>query len=118
MIGPASMPRPHAAAAFLTLAFALSPCAALAQDELVQPPPDASDAPPPAPPATRLAVILLATSGVEPSTADDLTEVLVSALAERGGFSLVGKEEFQAQLGQTERGSLECIGSVACIGQV
>jgi len=115
------LPR-HAFASLLLLVSCASPLLAGAQDtqdvEAPAPPGGAGEAAPPAAPATRVAVILLATHGVDPGTADDLTEVLVSALAERGGFSIVGKEEFQAQLGQSERGSLECIGSVACIGQV
>lgn len=102
--------------------FALASVRANAQDTPAPAsPPEALTPPaggPAAAPTTRIAVLLLATQGVNPSVADDLTEVLVSALAERGGFSIVGKEEFQAQLGQSERGSIECIASVGCIGHV
>ena len=50
--------------------------------------------------------------------ADALTELMIGEIAVRGGVSIVGKEEFQAQLGQTEARSLECIGSAACLGRV
>jgi len=61
---------------------------------------------------------MLATPGVEPELADALTELMIGEIAVRGGVSIVGKEEFQAQLGQTEARSLECIGSAACLGRV
>ena len=66
----------------------------------------------------RVAVLMLATPGVEPELADALTELMIGEIAVRGGVSIVGKEEFQAQLGQTEARSLECIGSAACLGRV
>jgi hypothetical protein len=61
---------------------------------------------------------MLATPGIDAELADALTELLIGQLAGRGGLSIVGKEEFQAQLGQTEARSLECIGSAACLGRV
>ncbi len=69
-------------------------------------------------PATRVVVLLLATGEVEASSADDLSEVIIGAVAERGGVTIVGKEEFQARLGGGERGSLECVSSAACLGRV
>lgn len=104
---------------------ALTPAAALAQ--VVAGPPSetarALDAPPvegaTAPPAsTRVVVLLLATGEVTKSSADDLSEVLIGAMAERGGVTIVGKEEFQARLGGGEHGSLECVSSAACLGRV
>ena len=73
---------------------------------------------PPPDPAKRVAVLLLAARGVDPETADALTEVAIGALAARGGATILGKEEFQAQLGQGEARSMECVTSTACLGRV
>lgn len=76
------------------------------------------------PPATidpepqRVAILILATSGVDAELADSLTELLIGAAATRGGLAIIGKEEFQARLAQDEGRSLECIGSAACLGRV
>ena len=66
----------------------------------------------------RVAVLLLATGELDPTTADSLTEVLIGTVAARGGVTILGKEEFQAQLGQGDAGTLECISSTACMGRV
>ena len=88
---------------------------------------DAPQAAPPTGPAvgvasasgsTRIVVLLLATGDVSASSADDLSEVIIGAVAERGGVTIVGKEEFQARLGGGERGSLECVSSASCLGRV
>jgi len=68
--------------------------------------------------STRIVVLLLATGEVDASAADDLSEVIIGAVAERGGVTIVGKEEFQARLGGGERGSLECVSSAACLGRI
>jgi len=65
-----------------------------------------------------VAVLLLAASGVDAQVADDLTEVAIGAIAARGGVTIVGKEEFQARLGQGEARSLDCVTSAACVGRV
>ena len=70
-------------------------------------------------PRRRVAVLILAAGGgVDPSMADGLSELLVGALAVQGGVTIVGKEEFQAQLGQGDEGTLDCISSLACLGRV
>jgi hypothetical protein len=66
----------------------------------------------------RVAIVILASSGVDPETADALTELAIGAVATRGRVSIVGKEEFQAQLGQGEARSAECVTSTACLGRV
>jgi hypothetical protein len=66
----------------------------------------------------RIAVLVLAASGVDPETADALTELAIGVIAARGGVSIVGKEEFQARLGQGEARSIECVSSTACLGRV
>lgn len=67
---------------------------------------------------TRIGVLVLAVSGVDQDTADALTELAISAVARRGRVDIVGKEELQARLGQTEGGSIECVSSSACLGRI
>jgi hypothetical protein len=76
--------------------------------------------PPPRDPTgrTRIGVLVLAVSGVDQDTADALTELAISAVARRGRVDIVGKEELQARLGQTEGGSIECVSSGACLGRI
>lgn len=66
----------------------------------------------------RVAVLLLAFREVDAEVADSLTEVAIGAVAARGGISIVGKEEFQSQLGQGEASSLECVSSTPCLGRI
>lgn len=66
----------------------------------------------------RVAILVLAAPGVDAELADALSEVVIGAVAARGGVSIVGKEEFQAQLGQGEARSMECVSSAACVGRV
>jgi hypothetical protein len=71
-----------------------------------------------APPARRIAVIVMSGGGVEPETAADLTEVLIAAVAAEPGREVIGKEEFQARLGQDEAQSRQCIESPICLANV
>lgn len=66
----------------------------------------------------RVAILVLAASGVDSELADALSEVVIGAVAARGGVSIVGKEEFQSLLGQGEARSMECVTSAACVGRV
>lgn len=75
-----------------------------------------ADAPPE--PRRRVAALILTTGDLDPTMAGGLSEVLIGALAARGGVTIVGLEEFQAQLGQGDAGTLECISSMACLGRV
>lgn len=70
------------------------------------------------PERTRVAVLILTTGALDPAMADGLTELLIGAVAARGGVIIVGKEEFQARLGQGDDGTLECVSSMACMGRV
>lgn len=79
-------------------------------------PADEPDAPPAS--SRAVAVLLLAAEGVEAEVADDLTEVAIGSVAARGGVTIIGKEEFQARLGQGEARSLDCVTSAACVGRV
>ncbi len=65
----------------------------------------------------RLAVLVTGSGDLPAETADSLTEVLIAALVARGGVQVVGKEEFQAQLGTDERASQECLDSPQCLGR-
>jgi len=67
---------------------------------------------------TRVAVLILATGELDPAMAEGLSEVLIGALAARGGLTIVGQEEFQAQLGQGDERTLACVSSMACLGRV
>ena len=66
----------------------------------------------------RVAVLILATGEVDAETADSLTELVIGEVAGRGGVRIIGKEELQAQLGQGEQRSIECVSSAACLGRV
>lgn len=66
----------------------------------------------------RVVVLLMSVGAVEPQVADSLSEVLIGTLAARGGVTILGREEFQAQLGQGDAGTLECVSSLACLGRV
>ncbi|MGF1467835.1 MAG: hypothetical protein ACFCGT_17080 [Sandaracinaceae bacterium] len=66
----------------------------------------------------RVAVVLLPLGGLEQAVADDLSELLIGRIAARGGVRILGREEFQAQLGQGRDGTLDCLGSMACMGRV
>ncbi len=63
-------------------------------------------------------MLLLPIGELDAATADGLAELLIGAIAARGGLRIIGREEFQAQLGQADAGTLECIGSMACLGRV
>lgn len=71
-----------------------------------------------APASEPIAVLLLPSGDVEASVADALTELLIAAVAQRGGATIVGKEEFQAQLGQGDASTAECLESITCLGRV
>ncbi len=65
-----------------------------------------------------IAVLLLPSGDVDAAVADALTELLIAAVAQRGGATIVGKEEFQAQLGQGDASTAECLESITCLGRI
>lgn len=93
-----------------------------AQDEAPAPPAPEDAVPavePAAPSAAPIAVLLLAAGGVESSVADALTELLIAAVAQRGGTgNIVGKEEFQSLLGQGDANTAACLESLTCLGRI
>ena len=67
----------------------------------------------------RAAVLVLAADASDAGLADGLSEVLLGAVAAARAGALVGKEELQAQLQQSDdRATLECFASPACVGQL
>jgi len=108
-------PQVHPPAQLGRLALGLGLALCLAAPAAAQEP-DAD--PEPEPPRRRMAALVLTTGDLDPTMAGGLSEVLIGALAARGGVTIVGLEEFQAQLGQGDDGTLECISSMACLGRV
>ena len=82
------------------------------------PAPEEPSEPEPPAPSVRVAVVLMTTGELDPGIADGLSEVLIGGVAARGGVQIVGREMFQSQLGQGDARTLECIGSMACLGRV
>jgi hypothetical protein len=68
-------------------------------------------------PREKLAALILQAHGVDQDLADNLTEVLISHLAGRGGREIAGKEEFKTRLGVDERKAAECMQEVGCLGR-
>lgn len=64
-------------------------------------------------------VLVLPVDPADAGTANALTELLIGAVASSDrASSIVGKEELQAQLQQSDEDTLECIGSSACLGRI
>jgi hypothetical protein len=70
------------------------------------------------PPRPRVAVLLLATGELDPTVADELNELLIGGVAARGGVTILGREELEAQIAQSSSALIECIGSMACMGRL
>jgi hypothetical protein len=75
----------------------------------VPPPPSAAGAP-------RVAVLLLPTGDIDPSTTDALTELLIAAVASHGATQIVGKEELLSILSRDDASMLECVQAPTCLG--
>ncbi|MBO6933834.1 MAG: PEGA domain-containing protein [Deltaproteobacteria bacterium] len=70
-------------------------------------------------PTRRVLVVVLPVDAANAVTADALTELVIGTVASsEQGTSILGKEEFQAQLGQNDEATLECIGSSTCLSRV
>lgn len=94
----------------LAAALLLTTVSARAQEAIPEPSLD--------PPRPRVAVLLLATGDLDPMVADELNELLIGGVAARGGVTILGREELQAQIGQGSAALIECIGSMACMGRL
>jgi hypothetical protein len=81
--------------------------------------PPATAVEPPAAPDRGVLVLVLPVDPADAETANALTELLIGAVASSDrASSIVGKEELQAQLQQSDEATLECIGSSACLGRL
>jgi hypothetical protein len=68
---------------------------------------------------TLAAVLFLATGGVDPTIAENLTEVLVAAVASSGRYAIVGREQFGAAMGiGGEEETLRCAEDPVCLGRI
>lgn len=75
-------------------------------------------APRPAAAVEKLAVLVLATAEKDAELADNLTEVIIARVAQRGGTEIAGKEEFRARIGvESERKAQACLDDIACLGR-
>jgi hypothetical protein len=72
----------------------------------------------PARAAEKLAVLVLGTADKDAELADNVTEVIISRVAQRGGVEIAGKEEFRARLGvESDQRAQVCLDDVACLGR-
>ncbi|HVR61698.1 MAG TPA: PEGA domain-containing protein [Polyangia bacterium] len=68
--------------------------------------------------AEKLAVLVLGTVERDAELADNLTEVIIARVAQRGGNEIAGKEEFRARLGvENESKAQACLDDIACLGR-
>jgi hypothetical protein len=69
--------------------------------------------------AEKMAVLLLAAGEKDTDLADNVTEMVIAAVArQRGGVEVAGKEEFRARLGQmTDQRAQACLEEIACVGR-
>jgi hypothetical protein len=66
---------------------------------------------------TKLAALILRSGAVDEELADNLTEVLIARLAQKGGREIAGKEEFKTKLGVDDKAAAECIQNLECLGR-
>ncbi len=85
--------------------------AALAQAEETTPEEDVE--------RTLVAVLFLATGPVDETLAENLTEVLLSTVAARGQYAIVGREQFSAAMGfGGEEQTMACAEDPVCLGRI
>lgn len=66
----------------------------------------------------KMAVLVLATSDKDADLADNVTEMIIAAVAQRGGFEIAGKEEFRARLGmQSDQKGQACLDDNNCLAR-
>jgi hypothetical protein len=65
-----------------------------------------------------MAVLILAAGPKDVELADNVTEMVIAAVARRGGVEVAGKEEFRARLGDmSEVRAQLCLEEIACVGR-
>jgi hypothetical protein len=68
--------------------------------------------------AEKLAVMVVATTEKDAELANNLTEVIIARVAQRGGFEIAGKEEFRARVGvESEQRTQACLDDIGCLGR-
>ena len=68
--------------------------------------------------AQKVAVLVLGASEPDAELADNVTEMVIAAVARQGGIEIAGKEEFRERLGVTsEQRAQACLEEVACVGR-
>ena len=69
--------------------------------------------------AEKMAVLILAAGERDADLADNVTEMVIAAVArQRSGVEVAGKEEFRARLGQmTDQRAQACLEEIACVGR-
>jgi hypothetical protein len=66
----------------------------------------------------KLAVLVLGASEKDAELADNVTEVIISRVAQHGGFEIAGKEEFRARLGvESDQRAQVCLDDISCLGR-
>jgi hypothetical protein len=71
-----------------------------------------------APGSEKQAVLVLGIVERDAELADNLTELIIARIAQRGGAEIAGKEEFRARLGvENERRAQACLDDIACLGR-
>jgi hypothetical protein len=63
-------------------------------------------------------VLLVQAGDVPVELVDSLTEWLIAKLASRGGYEMVGKEAFRAQIGKEEKRVFACVSNRTCLSNV
>jgi PEGA domain len=76
-----------------------------------------AEAPTQAATKTKLAALILRAGAVDEELADNLTEVLIARLVQKGGREIAGKEEFKTKLGVDDKAAAECIQNPECLGR-
>ena len=67
---------------------------------------------------TKLAVLVLGTDARDADLADNITEVIISRVSQRGGTEIAGKEEFRARLGvESDQRTQVCLDDVTCLSR-
>jgi len=71
----------------------------------------------PARAAEKLAVLVLGTADKDADLGDNITEVIIARVAQRGG-EIAGKEEFRARLGvESDQRAQSCLDDLSCLGR-
>jgi hypothetical protein len=66
----------------------------------------------------KMAVLILSASDRDTELAENVTEMVIAAVARRGGVEVAGKEEFRARLGgMTDQRAQGCLEEIACVGR-